>query len=203
MKVLIIDNCTNHLDNIITILAKAYPNLDLLTTNYYNLNNNYDSHKFDLVVLSGGKPNRHSKLSEDERQVYINYEKELILHSQVPIIGICYGFKLICETYNSNIEYQPSIIKGEIAITLQDQFAAQMEIKNAKVHVQHHFITTQVGQSLQVLANSKYGIEVVKHTTKPIYGFQFHPEINPELQDGDEIMLKVLKLLAFDINSNN
>jgi GMP synthase-like glutamine amidotransferase len=196
MKVLIIDNCTHNLENIITILTKAYPNLDLQITNYYNLYDNYDSHQFDLIVLSGGKPNRHTELTEDERQVYINHEKDLILHSQVPIIGICYGFKLICETYNSNIEYQASIIKGEIAITLEPQFATQMGIKQARVHVQHHFITTQVGQSLEVIANSKYGIEAVKHTTKPIWGFQFHPEINPDLQDGDEIMLKILKTLV-------
>jgi anthranilate/para-aminobenzoate synthase component II len=195
MKVLIIDNCTHNLENIITILTKVYPNLDLQITNYYNLYDNYDSNQFDLIVLSGGKPNRHTELTEDERQVYINHEKDLILHSQVPIIGICYGFKLICETYNSNIEYQASIIKGEIAIKLQHQFATQMGIKQARVHVQHHFITTQVGQSLEVLANSKYGIEAVKHTTKPIWGFQFHPEINPDLQDGDEIVTKILQLL--------
>ncbi len=195
MNILIVDNCTSYLNNIINLLTKAYGTYNLSVTNYYNLYDNYDTYQFDLIILTGGKPKRHLELNQDERQVYLNYEKELILKSKVPIIGICYGFKLICETYNSNIKYEPSIIKGPVSITLQDNFAKQTSHKKVMVHVQHHFITTQVGNSLDVLATSKYGIEAVKHNLKPIYGFQFHPEIDPELQGGDEILINVLNLI--------
>jgi GMP synthase-like glutamine amidotransferase len=201
MKVLIIDNCTKNLDSIFTLIHKAYPDASLEVTNYYNLHDNYDSQDFNLIILSGGKPKRYETLNQEERQVFINYEKELILNCKVPLIGICYGFKLICETFNANIDYQPSLIKGLVNITLVDKFAKQMGIKKAQVHMQHHFITTQVGQSLEVLANSKYGIEIVKHASRPIYGFQFHPEIEANAQDGDEIMQKVLN--SIDITQNS
>jgi GMP synthase-like glutamine amidotransferase len=201
MRILIIDNCTKNLDSIFTLLDKAYPNASCEVTNYYNLHDNYDTNNLDLIILSGGKPKRYETLNEDERQIYINYEKELILNCKVPLIGICYGFKLICETFNANIDYEPSIIKGLVNITLVNKFANQMGIKKAQVHMQHHFITTQVGQSLEVLANSKYGIEIVKHVSRDIYGFQFHPEIDPNAQDGDEIVQNVLK--SIDITQNS
>ena len=189
MRILIIDNCTKYLDKIISLLDKAYVDYSLEVTNYYNLYDNYDTLQFDLIILSGGKPKRYIELNEDQREIYINYEKELILNSQVPVIGICYGFKLICETFNSNITYEPSIIKGIIDIKMVNTG------EHKKVYVEHHFVTTQVGNSLTVLANSKYGIEIVKHKDRNIYGFQFHPEIVPEVQDGDEIILEVLKTI--------
>jgi carbamoylphosphate synthase small subunit len=45
------------------------------------------------------------------------------------------------------------------------------------------------------LANSIEGIEIIKHKDKPIYGFQFHPEMFPNLSDGDELFANIVKIV--------
>jgi len=46
------------------------------------------------------------------------------------------------------------------------------------------------------MIKSRDGFEVIKHSTKPVYGFQFHPEMFEDKTCGDEIFKNTLGLLA-------
>ena len=43
------------------------------------------------------------------------------------------------------------------------------------------------------LAESDHGIEMLRHVDRPMYGLQFHPEQFEKAEDGERILLNILK----------
>ena len=167
MKTLLIDNGSKHTLELIKLLAEN--NLDIDIQAYNNLDANLD--KYDLFILSGSS---HTVNGNRER---FTIESDLILNSTKPIIGICFGFQLIASRYGSKIEKLESKEEGvrTIRVTMDDEIFGGKNQFDA--YVAHRFKVSKVMDPLIELASSDIGVEILKHKTKPIYGFQFHPEI--------------------------
>ncbi|MGL4759594.1 MAG: glutamine amidotransferase-related protein [Patescibacteria group bacterium] len=188
MKILIIDNISKYLDKLKTLLGNQNEfevlkfnevTLDILEKNY------------DLIILSGGKPARLG-LHEKEKNRLNELQQEIILKTNIPLIGICYGFRMIAEAYDSKLVYEEAIIKGIKQVKLISNFWKDKVDTNIPCHEEHHYTCKRLSPELIPLATSSRGIEIIKHKKKKIFGLQFHPEVNTDNQYGDEIFRYIL-----------
>lgn len=145
---------------------------------------------FDAIILSGG----HSFTIEgnDSR---LNDEVEIIKNSTQPILGICYGFELIAHAFGTKLELLPAKEKGIITIEVVEPDRIFTNIPSFEVFENHRYVVKETTEDLIVLAQSKDGIEAIKHKTRPLYGVQFHPEMFVEQSCGDEIFDNFLRLV--------
>jgi GMP synthase (glutamine-hydrolysing) len=188
MKVLVVDNGSLYIDNLIELLKPA--NIDKIC--YFDLVDMKNFGKYDLVVLSGGSVTPVIGSGET-----YDREIELIKNLNVPIVGICLGFELIAFAYGSEIEMLESRIKGLVNIHILDKSAPVFKDvpEYVRAYGNHLYSVTALSPELISLAESEHGIEIIKHREKPIYGFQFHPEIDGHISDGDNIFKNLIKCL--------
>ena len=187
MKVLLINSHTAFLPNLIDIFKNMGAELEVVE--FENLTPDIDLH-FDLIVLSGGHNIPDAKFHDA-------FEKEisLILNSSKPLIGICLGFKLIAQAYDSHIEKLPEKEEGVLTLNITKDAPVFAPEKNYKVYVTHNWSVKSLGPELELLADSEKGVQILKHKTRPIYGFQFHPEVRDPPNDGLELMRNAISQL--------
>ncbi len=186
MKILLVDNNTKHIGDIKKLCTEHE-----VIVKRWELLQSEDYKDFDLVILSGG-----SGMAIDEHEKDLAKEIKLIKNSDRPIIGICLGFELICHSFGSRMEREDEREKGIFEIETTEESPIFAGKKKLKVFMAHKWHVKEVGANLIVLAKSPKGIDVIKHKDKPIYGFQFHPEITDENNDGAEIFYICLKEIA-------
>lgn len=176
MKILLIDNGSKHLRSLLKLLKKN----EIVTAQFFG---QYPSaENFDLIILSGGS--KYSILKHPEK---FNQEVDLVKTSKIPIIGICEGCEIIAYAYGSVLKKLEKKTKGVKKILITRKYNLVPPISNFKVYEAHRWSITKLGRALLGLAKSKDGFEIIKHKTKNIFGFQFHPEMLVEKTVGDEI----------------
>ena len=127
---------------------------------------------YGAIIISGG-PNsvhQHSALEYDEA----------IFDLDKPILGICYGMQLIAKHFGgvvqaaSHQEYGETIITISKAGLIFDNLASEQSVLMS--HGDH---VTVLPPNFESLAMSSNGIQAaIRHTQKPVYGLQFHPEVD-------------------------
>lgn len=171
MKILLVNNNTKHLTKLnfglaghdVEIIDYA-PGVELNAANK------------DLVILSGGGgEGREATDRHQNGDLWYKDEIEFILRSEVPVLGICMGFELICHAYGSAVELLSKEMEGLSEIKL----LSGQKIEQYESH--DWGILSLKSNELEVRADSKSGIEIVKHKIKPIIGTQFHPELGGTL----------------------
>ena len=186
MHFLIINNGTSYIDQIKLLLGD-----NTFETFYFNDNSlGSDLSRFDAIVLSGG----HVLTFGDHK---INFKKEcdIVLNSNLPIFGICFGMHLIATVYGATLKEMNNLEKGVLKITCDFKDPLFRNITEFEVFENHRIVVTEVSGKLIPLACSKDGIEVVKQKEKIIYGVQFHPEMYVDKTCGDEIFRNFVKLI--------
>ncbi len=165
MSVIIVDNESKYT----TALLKMLNSEDLILINYNDLDYKKLS-KGDTVILTGGHGDPilwHSKQYSKEIQ--------LVKKHKGPIIGICLGFELIAHIYGSHLHLLNDRRKGEVKLTASESGRITVPA-SVMVYENHNWSVSKLKPPLKTLAYSKDGIEIFKHSRKPIYGIQFHPE---------------------------
>ena len=185
MNILIVDNNTKHIDEIKSICEG---NLVHVVKYYDNLGSVYQD--YDLIILTGG-----TGLSIDKHEDDFVGEIDLIKNSNKPIIGICLGFELICHVFGCLMEKEEVRETGIIEINTLTADKIFLGKDKLKVLMAHKWHVKEVNPVLIPLARSEKGIDIVKHISRPIYGFQFHPEINEPANDGKKIFKECLKTI--------
>lgn len=182
MKVLIIDNGTSYLGKIKNLI----PDHNYQVISYSEINPG-EIENFDAVVLSGGH-NLHNKNSRDQFKKEIN----LIKNSTKPILGICYGSELIARAFGAKLEWMDTKERALIKIDIVKPDVLFADLPNFRVFENHRMIIKKLPDNLIALAKSPDGIEIFKHTTRPIYGMQFHPEKFVKATCGDKLFQNFL-----------
>jgi GMP synthase (glutamine-hydrolysing) len=97
----------------------------------------------------------------------------------VPILGICYGMQLICQTLGSTVSPGESREFGRAAVHIvdaSDLFAGVPE--HATVWMSHGDQVTGADAAFATIASTQTCPHAaVRHRTKLIFGVQFHPEV--------------------------
>ena len=148
---------------------------------------------YDLIIIGGGP--QHVTRSEikhyPEISILIKIVKICYKMNKL-LIGICLGCQLIAVTFNIDII---KLKKLHIGTTFLDKSTLNMNIIKADKYlsnmnfdlIEHSFSFHQDGllyndnSEIDILAYSNTKVPyIIKHKTKSIYGFQFHPELTNE-----------------------
>jgi len=185
MKILVVDNGTSYLH---ALLKQLEPN-DVVTITRDELAAKATP-PVDVIVLSGG----HSMSVVGHEKEY-GYELDMIRNSRTPIIGICLGFELIACAFKAKLELLAIKEKGLINLRYLQPHPIFLGLPETRVYESHRWRVKEISRPLVGLAKSKDGYEIICHESKLIFGFQFHPEMLPEVAVGDEIMRNCLNLI--------
>lgn len=186
MNILIIDNGTIRLFQLKKLLRKH--NCKTIDLGEFNPEDTTD---FDLILLSGS-----SQLPILNSRSLYEKEIDLIKNSEKPIIGICLGFELIAHAYGAKIKRMQNKEKGIIEIKVSSPEDIFKDLPNFSVYESHRWVINKLPDELIELARSRDCIEAMKHRSRHLYGFQFHPEMFTKRTCGDEIFNNLLDSLT-------
>ncbi len=137
------------------------------------------------IILSGGPNSIY-----DEEALLADTR---ILHSGVPILGICYGMQLLAQEFGGRVEassereYGKAIIEIEKTSSLFNSCPAEFQ-----VWMSHGDHVSQIPSGFQPTAkSSNTPYTAFENLEKQIFGLQFHPEVNHS-EYGDEILANFL-----------
>jgi GMP synthase (glutamine-hydrolysing) len=106
------------------------------------------------------------------------------------------GAEIIAYSFGAALEYLDKEEKGlkNIEVLVTDNLFAG--ITSFNVYESYKWAITKLSVELEGLARSGNGFEVIKHKTRPIYGFQFHPEMFEDKSCGDEVFHNLILILT-------
>ena len=143
----------------------------------------------DALVLSGGAP----RISMETFK--LGRVGEYLDTMEIPILGICVSHQYIAIHFGGSAgpAEVPEYGKTEIEIWDENDLFQGLPDKIV-VWESHNDEVKEVPENLHILASSKHcRVQAIKHRSKPIYGVQFHPEVE-HTQFGYEIFKNFLKL---------
>jgi anthranilate/para-aminobenzoate synthase component II len=183
MKILLVNNHTEHLD----AMLKSLVGNEVEIQNYNPGIKFHDAGK-DLVILSGGG-GEGLEITDKVAKSKLLYDDEMkfVRSTKVPVLGICMGFEVIVNAFGGKIFYQPKLVHGFRTAQLTDSGRKLFNQKALKQVESHYWYVPEVPEKdLDVLARSSDtgAIEMIryKHEDKKILGMQFHPEEGGTLQ---------------------
>lgn len=99
----------------------------------------------------------------------------------IPLLGVCLGHQAIGEAFGARIVHAPKIMHGKSDIITLDEHCPIFEGigKTAQAGRYHSLVIdpSSLPEELDITAESGDGcIMGVSHTSRPVYGIQFHPE---------------------------
>lgn len=123
------------------------------------------------IILSGSP---YSTTSEDAPR-----PENIVWDMGVPILGICYGMQLVAERFGGLV--LPSAKReygyAQLFVTQVDPLFEDMDSAE-QVWMSHGDAVAQLPRCLTVLAETENSAQAAfKHSSKPIYALQFHPEV--------------------------
>ncbi|MBX4188495.1 gamma-glutamyl-gamma-aminobutyrate hydrolase family protein [Candidatus Saccharibacteria bacterium] len=170
MKILIVNNHTRHLSD----LQKSLIGHDLEVQLYQPGIEFHDADK-DLIILSGGGGEGLEIDDKIERdKLWYEDEMNFVLRNEKPMIGICMGFEVISRAYGSDIPKMNTLLERQTELKATAKGASTFgttKLSQFEAH-QWHVVKAPVG--FEVLADSDYGIEIIRKGN--ILATQFHPE---------------------------
>ena len=102
-----------------------------------------------------------------------------IFEMGIPVLGICYGMQLACESLGGKVESTSTREYGRaICEVSQDDELFKDFPSQSQVWMSHGDQVQQVSENFVPLAKTDTcPVAAVKHKQLPIYGLQFHPEV--------------------------
>jgi GMP synthase (glutamine-hydrolysing) len=145
--------------------------------------------KIDGLVLSGGSP-------RIGLQKELGNCREYLEKANFPILGICAGHQLIAQFFGG--EAKPSKIhefgKNELTIVKEDNALFKGVPKKSIVWESHNDEVITLPKDFELLGKSENcEIQAMHHKKKPIYGLQFHPEVE-HTEYGELIFKNFIKI---------
>ncbi len=123
------------------------------------------------VILSGRRSN--TKEINATNSKIVTY----CLENDRPLLGICYGAEIIALTLGGSIRRISSRVHGRVKVFPHHPTALTQNRKELTVYESHGYCVAQLPPDFMSAAHSNdCAHELFSHTTKKIYGVQFHPE---------------------------
>ena len=120
-----------------------------------------------------------------------------------PIFGICYGHQLISTVWDKTITMefrggQGSATFLPVNTAASDPIFKSVPMAGFLVAVRHNWSISKVPQDFIKLGETRTSYEIIsgiRHKSKPIYSFQFHPELPvPGFWFGEDILRNFLSM---------
>lgn len=178
MHILVINNHSIHTHQI----YKLFPIDAYFTYISYRQVGWYDMRPFDCIVLTWSSTHTFAYKA-------FAHEMDIIHNLDKPIVWICLWCELIASVYWWIIEKEIVRIEGDLEIVCKDDARSHL------VHEAHKYCIINLWDQLEWLWQSAHWYEIIKHKTKPIFGFQFHPEVIAPSNDWYTIFKKYFDIL--------
>jgi GMP synthase (glutamine-hydrolysing) len=139
----------------------------------------------DGVVLSGGA------LSMEGADQPLGRVAEWIDNAPFPVLGICVGHQFLGRHFGGRVAHAAAPEFGRVALTVDrsDHPLFQGLPPQLQVWASHNDAVVELPPGWTTLAHSAAcPIEAMAHPTRPIFGVQFHPEV--EHTEGGREMLR-------------
>lgn len=172
MKILLVDNNTEHKSALLDNLAGHK-----LEIQKYRPGLAFRWQDKDLVILSGGG-GEGQEIADKHNAGKLWYEDEMdfVLTCSKPIIGICMGFEVICSAYGAKVEEMPVTLQGYKKYSVTRPGRRMFGGSQISQYEAHKWRVANPPKGFEILAESQSGIDVIRHSKKPILATQFHPE---------------------------
>lgn len=132
-----------------------------------------DCEKAKAIILSGAPV----LLTEADPDVYLKHF-EFLKKTEIPLLGICFGHQLI-GMLNGAIIFKGDEVRSETDIFIREKDYLFSGFSEQTKMTEDHTEGITLPHSFITLASSeKYEVEAMKHSSKKIYGVQFHPEVS-------------------------
>lgn len=174
MKILLINNHTDYLHNVVNALDGH--NIEIQE---YKPGLNFHTEGKDLVVLSGGGGEGYELKDKRGDKFWYEDEMNFVLSCDKPLVGICMGFEVISAAFGSEVKHAGRLITGfkNHQTTAKGQkYLGQQKLRQYEYH--RYAVPSVSSKHFEVLANSDTGIEMIKHHKRSIVASQFHPEVS-------------------------
>jgi anthranilate/para-aminobenzoate synthase component II len=181
LKVLLIDNGSDTLDEYLTLLNKH----KVKTISFRDIES-CDFSRYQLIVLSDGHSVNVSKNID---------EINLVRRVSIPVIGICYGFQALCFAYGAKLVELSEKREGLIKIIPEIKHPIFPRHESFLASEKHRFAVQSIPETLSCLAQSQDGCEIVQVKGKQQFGLQFHPENTNSQNDGKKIFNNLVKFI--------
>lgn len=197
--ILIIDNGSQYTH----LIKRSCRDLDF---NAQILNAKANKTEFEKLLADKTDPLSHIILSGGPSSVYTDppslcsYICTLTKDNKLnlPILGICYGQQMIAHIFGAEVAKGKSAEYGfsQIFIDKEDALFSGLEThgKSFRAWASHFDEVKMLPTGFESLAHSEIcKFEAIKHTTKNIFGVQFHPEVW-HTENGEKIIQNFLKV---------
>ncbi|MGL4419995.1 MAG: glutamine-hydrolyzing GMP synthase [Gemmataceae bacterium] len=97
----------------------------------------------------------------------------------IPILGICYGMQLACHLLGGHVAPASSREYGRAGLTITDADVLFRGYPTESTVWMSHGdqVHTVAGDFIPLAATDTCPVAAIRHTTRPFYGIQFHPEV--------------------------
>jgi GMP synthase (glutamine-hydrolysing) len=137
-------------------------------------------------------------MSEKRAQDKFRAEMDAIQDSAVPILGVCFGHQMIAHTFGADVVKDGKHVLGMVKTTIvADDGLFEGLPRSLTLLESRHEVVKSIPIEFRLLARSTTSeIAAMKHTSRPIYGIQSHPERHTkENQDGNRLVENFVRLL--------
>lgn len=185
LNILLVDNGSSSLDDYY-ILLKGY-NVEKV---FFQDISNFEFESYHLVILSDGRA-----LSVDKNIK----ELEFVRKTSIPVIGICYGFQVLCLAHEAELMRLSNKRTGLVEIIPENSHCIFDGKKSFFVFEKHRYAVDDLSSKLVCLARSEDGCEIIQVRGKKQFGLQFHPENNNPPNQGGDIFNNILKFIFVNV----
>lgn len=144
----------------------------------------------DGLILSGGSPN----VAADKDAMGNN--GEYLDKADFPIFGICAGMQFICTHFGGELgpASSPEFGKVDLKISSHDDIFRNIP-SDISVWASHNDEVKRIPSGFEITASSPdCHVEAVRSIDRPIYGVQFHPEVEHS-EHGSEMFMNFLDIV--------
>lgn len=132
--------------------------------------------RFTHYVLSPGPGS-----PEIDKDFQVSRELIAALPEGKPLLGVCLGLQGIAAHFGAAVVRAPQVMHGKVSQIMHDQSGIFSSVRNPLPVMRYHSLCVDTATLPDELSPSAWcprdGVLMgIRHTSRPIFGVQFHPE---------------------------